>query len=71
MASTSQDTLAFSILSDLAIFYPFSIYASNISTVYLFYFNYIYTYIDIYYYYYYYNKVDNKWRNINVKNSIS
>jgi hypothetical protein len=44
MASTSQDTLVFSILSDLAIFYPFSIYASNISTVYLFYFNYLYLY---------------------------
>ena len=47
MASTTQDTFVFSILSDLAIFYPFSIYASNISTVYLFYFNYLYIYIYI------------------------
>ena len=33
MASTTQSTLLFSTLSDLAIFYPFSTYASNITTV--------------------------------------
>jgi hypothetical protein len=33
MASSSQDTLLFSTLSDLAMFYPFSTYASNITTV--------------------------------------
>jgi len=32
MASTSQSTLLFSALSDLAIFFPFSTYASNITT---------------------------------------
>lgn len=33
MASTLQETLAFSTLSDLALFYPFSTYGNNISTV--------------------------------------
>ena len=31
--TTSQSTLVFSTLSDLAIFYPFSTYASNMTTV--------------------------------------
>ena len=35
MANSSQSTLLFTILSDLAIFYPFSTYASNITTVFL------------------------------------
>ena len=33
MASTTQATLAFSTLGSLALYYPFSTYASNISTV--------------------------------------
>ena len=36
MASTTQDTLAFSTLGSLAVYYPFSNYASNISTVIMF-----------------------------------
>ncbi len=35
MANSSQSTLLFTILSDLAIFYPFSTYASNITSVFL------------------------------------
>ncbi len=33
MRSSTQETLAFSTLNDLALFYPFSTYAKNISTV--------------------------------------
>ena len=38
MATRTQDTFVFSTLSDLAMFYPFSVYANNISTV-AYYFN--------------------------------
>ena len=36
MASTTQATLAFSTLGSLAVYYPFSTYANNISTVIIF-----------------------------------
>ena len=36
MASTSQETLLFTTLGSLAIFYPFSTYANNISSVNIF-----------------------------------
>ena len=59
MASSSQESLAFSTLSTLAIFYPFSTYASNISTVLNFNFNLLFINSNSIHEL---NQVVNKWR---------